>query len=74
LLSIVILFVSCAKEFDYKLLDDGTIEITKYNKRRKEVVIPKYIDSLKVARIGESAFWQEKPKVTIPNYVVSGHL
>ena len=38
------------------ILDDGTIEITKYNGKCGNVVVPSSIDGKKVTSIGKNAF------------------
>ena len=43
-------------DFEYSLLDDGTIEITKYIGSESDVVIPDEIYGKKVTSIGEFAF------------------
>lgn len=42
--------------FAYNILEDNTIEITKYNGKRKNVIIPNVIDGYIVSSIGEFAF------------------
>ncbi|MDE7312612.1 MAG: leucine-rich repeat protein, partial [Eubacterium sp.] len=46
--------------FEYRELDDGTIEITKYNGSEAEVEIPSQIDGKHVTGIGEGVFLGNK--------------
>lgn len=43
-------------EYVTKVLGDKTLEITKYNGNEKIVMIPEYIDGVKVTQIGDMAF------------------
>ena len=43
-------------DWEYKMLGDGTIEITKYIGQDTEVVVPSQIDGYSVKGIGDSAF------------------
>jgi hypothetical protein len=43
-------------DYEYSVLDDGTVEISKYNGSDEEVNIPSTIDGKKVTSIGGSAF------------------
>ena len=43
-------------DYEYSLLDDGTIEISKYVGNDSDVTIPDEIDGKKVTSIGEWAF------------------
>ena len=60
-------------DYNYTVLDDGTVEITKYAGSDKEVVIPSTVNGKKVTSIGEKAFYfcESLTKVTIPNSVTS---
>ena len=63
----------------YKILDNGTIEISSYSDKGGKVVIPSMIKGRKVTSIGDRAFnssqrYDEEEKITsitIPNTVVS---
>lgn len=57
----------------YKVLDNGTIEISGYSGEEAEIVIPETIDGKKVSSIGNSAFWDCSglTSITIPNSVTS---
>ena len=49
------------EKFSYTVLKDGTVEITKYNAKEKDVVIPAKLNGKKVSSIGERAFgWKRK--------------
>jgi|GEM_PF-198985 len=60
-------------DFEYRVLDDGTVEITKYNDWEAEKVdIPEKIDGKSVTSIGNEAFWDSVlTSITIPNSVTS---
>ena len=60
-------------DFDYGVLDDGTVEITGYNGSAEKVDIPEKIDGKSVTGIGNSAFeyCSNITSVTIPNGVTS---
>ena len=60
-------------DYESKVLDDGTVEITGYNGSASEVDIPPEIDGKKVTSIGESAFsdCQKLKCVTIPEGVTN---
>ncbi len=60
------------EDYEYKLLDDGTIEIIKYNGLDKDVFIPETIDGKKVTSIGENAFQScTAVSITIPQGVTN---
>ena len=44
-----------AKEWSYELLEDGTLELTRYNGDAEDLVIPKELDGKPVSRIASSA-------------------
>ena len=58
-------------DYEYTVLEDGTVEITKYNGTETELVIPEEIDGKKVTSLGESAFsfCSDLVSVTISNSV-----
>ena len=59
-------------DFEYSLLDDGTVSISKYTGTDKNVNIPSVINKRKVTEIGFSAFYNCKTleSVNIPNEVI----
>ncbi len=60
-------------DFEYNLLDNGTIEITAYRGSKENVVIPAEINGFAVAEIGENAFADRSDvkSVTLPEGVTS---
>ena len=60
-------------DYEYALLDDGTVEITKYNGNAAKLIIADTLDGKKVTSIGDMAFhWHSSlTSVTIPNSVTS---
>ncbi len=48
---------STAADFNYTVLSDGTLKITKYKGKADNVVIPETIDGKKVTVIGTRAFY-----------------
>ena len=60
-------------DFQYSVLDDGTVEITGYNSSAEKVDIPKTIDGKSVTSIGEIAFsyCDSLTSITIPDSVTS---
>lgn len=60
-------------DYQYALLDDGTIEITKYNGSAKRLDIPAKLDAKTVTSIGDSAFYfcSSLTSVSIPHSVTS---
>ena len=67
-----ILSDNTGSEYEYADLDDGTIEITKYNGTSTEAEIPAQIDGKQVTGIGEGAFMELEhlTKISIPDGVV----
>lgn len=60
------------KDFEYKVLEDSTIEITRCVGKTKSIVIPNEINGIDVTSIGDSAFLFEGiESVTIPDSVTS---
>ena len=45
------------EDFEYEVLEDGSVSITKYNKSYGEVEIPDTIDGKTVTKIGDRAFY-----------------
>lgn len=60
-------------DMEYSILDDGTIEITKYNGKGGNVVIPSSIEGKKVTNIGKNAFvvCNKLTSITIPDSATS---
>ena len=60
-------------DFEYDVLDDGTVEITKYIGSAEKVDVPKKIDGGSVVYIGSRAFKDctSFKSITIPNSVTS---
>ena len=60
-------------DFEYELLDDGTVEITGYTGSTETLEIPSEIDGKSVTTIGDYAFWDcdSLTSVTIPDSVTS---
>lgn len=57
-------------DFDYTVLDDGTVKISKYNGSDDSVSIPKKINGKKVTVIGSASFDETEVKsLSIPNTV-----
>lgn len=60
-------------DYEYKVLDNGTVEITKYSGTDEKVVVPSTINGKKVTSIGKSAFFYctSLTSIAIPNSVTS---
>lgn len=60
-------------DYEYKILDNGTVEITKYTGTDEKVVVPSTINGKKVTSIGKSAFFYctSLTSIAIPNSVTS---
>ena len=60
-------------DFEYRILDDGTIEITKYKGNGGYVVIPSTISGKRVTSIGDYAFYncEYLTSVTIPSTITT---
>ena len=60
-------------DYEYSVLDNGTVEITKYNGNESNVTIPSSINGKKVTSIGEYAFFEctSLTSITIPDGVTS---
>ena len=76
--AMVVLCAVCAGaetygDFEYSVLDDGTVEITGYSGSAEKVDIPEMIDGRSVTSIGEDAFNYciSLTSVKIPNSVTS---
>ena len=65
--------VKTYRDFEYSILDDGTVKITDYTGSDSKLVIPGTIDGKKVTSIGGYAFeyCESLTSVTIPNGVTS---
>ncbi|WP_051588957.1 leucine-rich repeat domain-containing protein [Ruminococcus sp. NK3A76] len=60
-------------DYEYTVLDDGTVEISEYKGSDAEVTIPSTIDGKKVTSIGDFAFYvcESLKSITIPNSVTN---
>lgn len=61
-----------SRDYEYKVLNDGTVSITKYNGSGTDIIIPSEIYGCKVTKIGYKAFSRcvKASSVTIPDGVV----
>ena len=76
--AMVVICAVCASaetygDFDYSVLDDGTVKITKYIGSAEKVEIPEKINGKSVTSIGNYAFeyCENITSVTIPDSVTS---
>lgn len=60
-------------DYKYKILDDGTVEITGYTGSATELIIPSELDGYTVKSIGYEAFYDctSLTCITIPDSVTS---
>lgn len=60
-------------DYEYALLDDGTVEITGYNGKAEKLTIPDTLAGKKVTSIGDMAFhWRSSlTSISIPHSVTS---
>ncbi|MEE1280888.1 MAG: leucine-rich repeat protein [Acutalibacteraceae bacterium] len=64
--------VKTSGNYEYRLLDDGTAEITKYIGNETNITIPSSIDGYKVTSLGYASFQTSNPvSVTIPDTVTT---
>ncbi len=66
-------YAETSGDYEYEILDDGTVEINKYNGTASSVSVPSTVDGKKVTKIGSWAFFDcnSLTSVTIPNGVTS---
>jgi len=73
MLSILCIFPASAEntEFAYRILDDGTAEVTRYAGYEQKVAVPAEIGGYTVTEIGEEAFYGKKNiiEVTLPDTI-----
>ena len=57
--------------FQYRILEDGTVEILKYLGKRRFITIPDYIEGRQVSSIGDGAFAGESRlrRILLPHYL-----
>lgn len=66
-------FAETSEDFEYRILENGTAEITGYNGTAEDLVIPSKIDGYEVTSIGEQAFLVNNYiiRVTMPDTVTN---
>ncbi|MDE5670401.1 MAG: leucine-rich repeat domain-containing protein [Eubacterium sp.] len=66
-------YAATSGDYEYEILDDGTVEITEYSGSAKNLAIPGTIAGKTVSRIGDLAFsgCETLTNVTIPSSVTS---
>lgn len=59
--------------FEYRILDDGTVEILGYRGKRRYITIPDYIEGRQVSSIGTGAFSGESRlrRIVLPRYLTN---
>ena len=71
LVSVVMVMCGCganSKDFSYRVMSDGTVEITGYRGSGSSVKIPSKIEGARVTAIGDSAFNENNICMTFTNY------
>ena len=60
-------------DYDYRILEDGTVEITRYSGNDEVIEVPSELDELPVTGIGDLAFGgcRSLKKITIPDSIVN---
>lgn len=58
-------FAQTSGEYEYNIIDASTVEITKYNGREANVVIPAEIDGYTVTALADQAFYLNSYMVTV---------
>ena len=69
LLMVVVMMCACwtgavaedERDYQYALLDDGTVEITGYNGKAEKLTIPNMLNGKKVTSIDNRAFYRAYP-------------
>ena len=66
-------FAETSEDFEYRILENGTAEITGYNGTAEDLVIPSKIDGYEVTSIGEQAFLVNKliTSITFPDTITN---
>ncbi len=59
--------------FEYRILDDGTVEILRYRGKRRYITVPDYIEGRQVSSIGFGAFQGESRlrRIILPHYLTN---